>query len=60
MSAAYKIANAEIRAARKWLKRRKLDEHISPRQFAHAAKLMNKGFKETLQVIAQQAGHGVT
>jgi len=58
MSKAVKVANAEIRAARKWLKHRKLNDHISPRKFARAAKLLNKGFKDTLQVIANKQGHG--
>jgi hypothetical protein len=53
-----KVAAAEIRAAKKWLNRRKITtEEISPRQFAKVAKELNKGFNETLKVLAgEQTG----
>ena len=58
MSKARKVAAAEIRAAKKWLEKNKLGE-MSPRQFAIAAKTLDKGFKETLRLIASQQTHGV-
>jgi tRNA isopentenyl-2-thiomethyl-A-37 hydroxylase MiaE len=58
MSKAVKVAAAEIRAAKKWLERRKIkSSEISPRRFAKAAKALDKSFKETLRVIAgEQTG----
>mgnify|MGYP003149366637 CR=1 FL=1 len=58
MSKARKVAAAEIRAAKKWLNKRDISsKDISPRMFAKAAKELNKGFAETLAVIAgEQTG----
>tara|TARA_R110000803_G_scaffold13748_1_gene38456 strand:+ start:515 stop:700 length:186 start_codon:yes stop_codon:yes gene_type:complete len=58
MSKAAKVAAAEIRAAKKWLERRDIKSNeLSPRQFAKAAKALDKSFKETLRVIAgEQTG----
>tara|TARA_R110000824_G_scaffold310250_1_gene497542 strand:- start:473 stop:652 length:180 start_codon:yes stop_codon:yes gene_type:complete len=55
---ATKLTAAEVRAAKSWLARRNLTpKEISPRKFAKAAKMLDKGFKETLSVIAgQQTG----
>ena len=59
MSKAVKVAAAEIRAAKKWLERRNITaKQISPKKFATAAKLMDKGFMETLQTIAREQGGG--
>ena len=59
MSKAAKVAAAEIRAAKKWLERRKIKpEELSPRKFALAAKKLDKGFKETLAIIAGEQGGG--
>jgi len=47
------VTAAEIRAAKKWLSRRKITtKEISPRRFAKAAKTLDKGFRETLEVLA--------
>lgn len=58
MSKAGQVAAAEIRAAKKWLERRKINPtELSPRKFAMAAKKLDKGFKETLSILAgQQTG----
>lgn len=59
MSKASKVAAAEIRAAKQWLERRKITpEELSPRKFATAAKKLNKGFKETLAILAGEQGAG--
>ena len=61
MTTARQVTNAEIRAAKKWLERRKIRANeISPRQFAKAAKALDKGFKETLQIIAAEQTGGQT
>ena len=53
------VTAAEIRAAKKFLNRRKIkDKHMSPRLFAKAAKALDKSFKETLQIIASQQTSG--
>ncbi len=53
------VTAAEIRAAKKFLNRRKIkDKQMSPRLFAKAAKALDKGFKETLQIIASQQTSG--
>lgn len=53
------ISAPEVRAAKKWLARRKLSpKEISPRKFAKAAKAMNKSFRETLEIIASQQTGG--
>ncbi len=57
MTKAVKVAAAEIRAAKKWLERRKIHE-LSPKQFARAAKILDKGFKETLAIIASEQTGG--
>jgi|TARA_R110000796_G_C14443700_1_gene422605 hypothetical protein len=54
-----KVANAEIRAAKSFLKRRGLSpEDISPRKFAKAAKELDKGFQETLNILARELSAG--
>ena len=52
-----KVANAEIRAAKSFLEKRKIKK-ISPRKFAMAAKELDKGFQETLQKLTQQLSGG--
>lgn len=56
-----KVAQAEVRAAAKWLQRRKIShDEISPRQFAQAAKDANVGFREALALlIAEESGGSV-
>ena len=50
-----KVANAEIRAAKKFLKSKKISsDELSPKKFAKLAKTLDKGFKETLQDIGQR------
>ena len=54
-----KVANAEIRSAKSFLKRRGLStEDISPRKFAKAAKELDKGFQETLNILARELSAG--
>ena len=54
-----KVAQAEIRAAKNFLEKKgfKSDE-ISPRRFAVTAKKLDKGFKETLQILARELSGG--
>ena len=50
-----KVAQAEIRAAKSFLERRGLkSDDISPRKFAMAAKELDKGFAETLKILARE------
>ena len=45
-----RVAQAEIRAAKSFLKRRGIEtEEISPKKFAKAAKELDKSFTETLR-----------
>jgi hypothetical protein len=54
-----KVANAEIRAAKKFLEKKGLTtDEISPKKFATAAKKLDKGFKETLQILATELSGG--
>ena len=54
-----KVANAEIRAAKSFLERRGLTSiDISPNKFAKAAKELDKGFQETLQILARELSAG--
>jgi hypothetical protein len=54
-----KVANAEIRAAKSFLERRGINStEVSPRKFAMAAKELDKGFQETLQVLARELSGG--
>ena len=54
-----KVANAEIRAAKSFLERRGLTSNdISPKKFAKAAKELDKGFQETLQLLARELSAG--
>ena len=52
-----KVANAEIRAAKSFLEKRKIKK-ISPRKFAMAAKELDKGFQDTLQILTQELSGG--
>jgi|TARA_R100000482_G_scaffold110841_1_gene53169 hypothetical protein len=48
-----KVAQAEIRAAKKFLERRKISStEISPKKFAQLAKKLDKGFNEVLAILA--------
>ena len=59
MAAIKKVANAEIRAAKDFLEKRGLTpDEISPRKFAKTAKQLDKGFKETLQILARELSGG--
>ena len=59
MSKFKQVANAEIRAAKDFLKKRGLtSDEISPRKFAKTAKQLDKGFKETLQILARELSGG--
>jgi hypothetical protein len=59
MAAIKKVANAEIRAAKDFLEKRGLtSDEISPRKFAKTAKQLDKGFKETLQILARELSGG--
>jgi hypothetical protein len=54
-----KVANAEIRAAKKFLERRKIEsDEISPKKFATLSKTLDKSFKETLRILATQLSGG--
>ena len=54
-----KVAAAELRAAKSFLKRRGFTtKDISPRKFAQAAKELDKSFIETLQILAQEIEGG--
>lgn len=54
-----KVANAEIRAAKSFLERRGItSEEVSPRKFAKAAKDLDKGFKETLDILVRELSGG--
>jgi len=58
-AAVKKVAQAEIRAAKSFLKKRGLDtEDISPRKFAMAAKELDKGFADTLKILARELSAG--
>ena len=60
-AAVKKVAQAEIRAAKSFLERRGLDsDDISPKKFAKAAKELEKGFQETLQILARELSAGDT
>jgi hypothetical protein len=54
-----KVAAAEVRAAKSFLKKRGIDsDDISPRKFARAAKALDKGFQETLNILARELSAG--
>jgi hypothetical protein len=53
------VAQAEIRAAKKFLERRGLkSDDVSPRKFAMAAKELDKGFADTLKILARELSGG--
>ena len=53
------VANAEIRAAKKFLESKGLEsDEVSPKKFATAAKKLDKGFQETLQILARTLSAG--
>jgi len=54
-----KVAQAEIRAAKSFLERRNISpDEISPKQFARAAKELDKSFMETLRLLARELSGG--
>jgi|TARA_R110001583_G_scaffold63883_4_gene186376 hypothetical protein len=58
-AAVKRVAQAEIRAAKSFLERRGLtSSDISPRKFAMAAKELDKGFAETLKILAGELSGG--
>jgi hypothetical protein len=58
-AAVKRVAQAEIRAAKSFLERRGLkSSEISPRKFAMAAKELDKGFSDTLKVLARELSAG--
>tara|TARA_Y100000114_G_C11469622_1_gene190216 strand:- start:45 stop:230 length:186 start_codon:yes stop_codon:yes gene_type:complete len=59
MSAVKKVANAEIRAAKKFLERRKIEtDEISPKEFAKLAGKLDKSFNQTLKILARKLTAG--
>ena len=59
MSAVKKVANAEIRAAKKFLERRKIEtKEISPKDFAMLAGKLDKSFNQTLKLLARKLTGG--
>jgi len=59
MSAVKKVANAEIRAAKKFLERRKIEtKEISPKDFAMLAGKLDKSFNQTLKLLARKLTAG--
>jgi hypothetical protein len=58
-AAVKRVAQAEIRAAKSFLERRGLDsDDVSPRKFAMAAKELDKGFADTLKILARELSAG--
>ncbi len=54
-----KVANAEIRAAKKFLESKGLEsDEVSPKKFATVAKKLDKGFQETLEILARTLSAG--
>tara|TARA_R100000306_G_C4333510_1_gene121513 strand:- start:144 stop:329 length:186 start_codon:yes stop_codon:yes gene_type:complete len=59
MAKVKKVAAAEIRAAKKFLEKFGFGPNeISPKKFAMAAKQLDKGFRETLQILAMTLSAG--
>ena len=53
------VAQAEIRAAKTFLNKKGLaTNELSPKKFATAAKKLDKGFQETLQILARELSGG--
>ena len=58
-AAVKKVAQAEIRAAKSFLKRRGFtSQQISPPKFAMSAKELDKSFSETLKILARELSGG--
>ena len=56
-----KVAQAEIRAAKSFLKRRNIDtDEVSPKKFAQAAKKLDKSFNDVLKILARELSGGQT
>ena len=54
-----KVANAEIRAAKNFLARRKIEsDEVWPKKFAKLAKNLDKSFSETLKILARRLSGG--
>ena len=55
------MAQAEIRAAKSFLQRRKIDtDEVSPKKFAQAAKKLDKSFNDVLKILARELSGGQT
>ena len=53
------MAQAEIRAAKSFLKRRNIDtDEVSPKKFAQAAKKLDKSFNDVLKILARELSGG--
>ena len=53
------MAKTKIKAAKTFLNKKGLTtEDISPKKFATAAKKLDKGFNETLQILARELSAG--
>ena len=58
-AAVKKVAAAEIRAAKRFLDRRGITTNeVSPKKFAMAAKELDKGFQDTLKILARELSGG--
>ena len=58
-AAVKRVAQSYIRAAKSFLERRGLkSDDISPRKFAIAAKELDKGFADTLKILARELSAG--
>ena len=54
-----KVPQAEIRAAKSFLQRRKIDtDEVSPKKFAQAAKKLDKSFNDVLKILARELSGG--
>ena len=58
-SAVKKVANAEIRAAKKFLQRRKIEtDEISTNDYIESAGDIDKSFNQTLKILARELTAG--
>jgi len=54
-----KVAYSEIRAAKKFLERRRIDtEEISPKEFARLAGKLDKSFNQVIKILARRLTGG--
>ena len=58
-AAVKRVAQAEIRAAKKFLERRGMkSDDVAPRKIAMAAKELDKGFADTLKILGRELSGG--